>query len=193
MRPNLSPRPCKQCGSEYKPSKGLQSTCGLKCALDQSRAKQAAKAAKQADRRHRERKAAIKPKGVVLREAQAAFNKWVRARDYGLPCVSCGRLEGDSKLKGHHFDCGHYRSRGGLSGHLRFFSYNAAGQCVQCNRDLSGNIVEYRKGLIKRIGLDRVEALENNNETRKFDIEYLQRIKKIFNRRARHVKRLRAG
>ncbi|MBN0856195.1 recombination protein NinG, partial [Pseudomonas aeruginosa] len=50
---------------------------------------------------------------------------------------------------------------------------------------MSGNAVEYRIHLIERIGLDRVERLEADNELRRFDIPYLQRIKSIFTRRAR--------
>ena len=55
----------------------------------------------------------------------------------------------------------------------------------KCNRENSGNIVEYRAELIKRIGIGRVERLEQDNETKKFSIEYLKRIKKIFNKKYR--------
>ena len=81
-------------------------------------------------------------------------------------------------------EAGHYRSRGSAS-HLRFNLFNIHLQCARCNRYLSGNVVEYRKELIKRIGLNRVEILENDNKPRKFDIEYLKRVKHIFTKRAK--------
>jgi isocitrate dehydrogenase kinase/phosphatase len=55
----------------------------------------------------------------------------------------------------------------------------------------SGNVVEYRIRLVNQIGAARVEALEQSNEARTFDIDYLRRVKRIFSRRARHYKRLR--
>ena len=46
---------------------------------------------------------------------------------------------------------------------------------------------DYRINLIEKIGLEKVEYLENNNDLdlNKNDIEYLKRIKRIFNKRAR--------
>jgi hypothetical protein len=129
-----------------------------------------------------QRKYALKTASQWNKEAQAAVNRYIRARDRNKPCVSCGC---DLSVNyGGTTDCGHYRSRGSAS-HLRFNLLNMASQCSRCNRYLSGNIVEYRKELINRIGVERVEALENDNEPRKFDIDYIKRVKKIFNKRAR--------
>jgi hypothetical protein len=83
-------------------------------------------------------------------------------------------------------DCSHYRSTGAAP-HLRFNLHNAAAGCVKCNRHLSGNVVELRKGLIARIGSEKVEAIENNNKIRRFDIEYLKRIKEIFTKKANRL------
>ena len=66
---------------------------------------------------------------------------------------------------------------------------NCHSQCVKCNRYLSGNVVEYRKGLIEKIGADRVLQLENDNSQLKFTIEYLKRVKKLFNYRKRLYER----
>ncbi|STQ10931.1 NinG-like phage protein [Enterobacter cloacae] len=57
---------------------------------------------------------------------------------------------------------------------------------------LSGNAVEYRIRLIERIGQERVERLESDNDPRRFDIPYLQRIKSIFTRKARALEKRRA-
>lgn len=55
----------------------------------------------------------------------------------------------------------------------------------------SGNVVEYRIALVRKIGQDRVENLENSNQPRTFDIDYAKRVKRIFSRRARHYKKIR--
>ena len=49
----------------------------------------------------------------------------------------------------------------------------------------SGNILEYRIALINKIGEDRVLGLEHNNKRAGHNIEYLKRIKSVFNRKAR--------
>ena len=134
----------------------------------------------------RERKEKLKSIADLTREAQTAVNAYIRARDHGKPCISC-QVHVIHK-RGGAMDAGHYRSRGS-AGHLRFNVLNIHSQCVTCNRWQSGNVVDYRIALIKRIGLENVEKLENDNSTRKFTREYLKRIKAIFNKRARWYKK----
>lgn len=135
------------------------------------------------------RKVALKTKPQWKKEAQAAFNKYVRLRDAGLPCISCGSAP-EQKFGGT-MDCGHYRSRGAAA-HLSFNLHNTAGQCARCNRHDSGAQKAFEQGLIERIGAEKVEALNNDNSTRKFDIPYLKRIKSIFTRKARVLEKRRA-
>ncbi|MEJ2820693.1 recombination protein NinG, partial [Streptococcus pneumoniae] len=106
-------------------------------------------------------------------------------RDEGKECVSCGNpLIGKSNyLTGSAIDASHYRSRGAAS-HLKFNVFNVHSACTRCNRQLSGNAVEYRIRLIDRIGLERVERLEADNAPRRFDVTYLKRVKAIFSSRA---------
>ena len=127
----------------------------------------------------------IKSRGEHLREAQVAFNAYVRERDFGLPCVSC-RLP-PRQVFGGAVDCGHYRSTGSASQH-RFNLKNCAAQCVKCNRYLGSNTVEMRKGMIARFGLDAIEAIESDQTPRKFDVVYLTRIKRIFRKKTRRAK-----
>lgn len=164
--------------------------CGAELAMH-LREKERERKRQKESRELRKRKEALKSRGDWMREAQAAFNSYIRARDYGKPCISSGRMMSDSDLlTGSRMDAGHYRSTGAAP-HLRFNTFNCHGQSVKDNRDLSGNAVEYRKGLIARIGVERVERLENDNRIRSFNIHYLRRVKSIFSRRARHVKKLR--
>ena len=197
-------RKCKQC-SEFKPAEnGIKTPVAWFCCHEHAilfaKGRQEAQAKKnsikvkqsQAKKEKavkinlRARKDKLKSVSDWNKEAQAAINKYVKFRDHGKPCVSCGCEL--SINYGGTTDCGHYRSRGSAS-HLRFNLLNMASQCSRCNRYLSGNVVEYRKELINRIGVDRVEQLENDNEPRKFDIEYLKRLKRIFNKRARYYEK----
>lgn len=85
-------------------------------------------------------------------KAQKVFNAFIRQRDSELTCISCGT--GKPEHAGHYFSAGH-------NSKLRFDERNVAGQCVRCNYFLHGNQTGYRKGLIKRIGLEAVEQLES--------------------------------
>ena len=174
---------CKQCGQEFVPRKAMQAVCDIQCAIAQSRQKQrdnAEKAFRKKNRLDRER---IKTKTDWAKEAQFAFNSWIRERDHDQPCISCQR---------HHngqYHAGHYRTTKAAS-QLRFNSYNCHKQCQPCNTSLSGNITEFRINLVRKIGQQRVEEIEHNNSLAHHDIEYYKRVKKIFTKRAKLYGRL---
>lgn len=107
----------------------------------------------------------------LKKKAQTAFNAFIRARDEGRPCISCGIKLSESGIGGG-VDCGHFRSVGSAP-NLRFEENNAHAQCKRCNRYLSGNAIEYRKGLIERIGLAEVERIEADQTVRKYTREFL--------------------
>ncbi len=93
----------------------------------------------------------------LLKKAQTVFNSWIRQRDLNSGCISCGAKV---EQAGHYFSQGHYSA-------LRFSEVNTNGQCVRCNMFLSGNLIKYRQGLIKRYGAERVELLEVSAELRR--------------------------
>ncbi|MDU2939976.1 MAG: recombination protein NinG [Enterobacteriaceae bacterium] len=205
---NPSRRKCKVCSAWFVPAYDNIRWCcpehGAIYAIE-LRTKEKVKAeakrirakhdAEKADRQRRQQKReTFKTKAQWDKEAQSAFNRYIRIRDEGKCCVSCGcHLVGKSNyLTGSAIDASHYRSRGAAS-HLKFNTFNVHSACTRCNRQLSGNTVEYRIRLIERIGLERVERLESDNDPRRFDIPYLKRIKSIFTRRARQLEKLRAG
>lgn len=179
---------CKHCGTEYTKTKPLQVVCSLPCAIERARAKRLQTEAKKQRKENRKRRESLKTTGDYIREAQIAVNRYIRARDWGKPCISCGAMA--TLRYGGTVDAGHYRSTGAAT-HLRFNLLNIHGQCVKCNRNLSGNSVEMRKGLVQRIGAERVEELENDNRTRRYNIEDLKRLKKLMNKRARYYERRR--
>lgn len=83
--------------------------------------------------------------------ADRHFNKFIRFRDQNKVCVSCNQK---SVLQaGHFYSAGHYPI-------LRYNENNCFGQCKKCNLFLSGNLNEYRKNLIKKIGREKVEELD---------------------------------
>jgi hypothetical protein len=165
-------------------------------ANEKLRAKQAAKAKRdrltkqKADNAaHRARKEAIKTRSEWVKECQAAFNRYIRARDHDKPCICCGRWAQSSPHTGGMWDCGHYRSVGSAP-ELRFDEDNAHRQLKQCNRDLSGRAVDYRIGLIKRIGIERLERIEGHHEPKKYSIDELKDLKAKYNRMALEIEKM---
>lgn len=122
-----------------------------------------------------------------VKEAQAAFNSYIRERDRGSECISCSTILPMEDTVGGGYDCGHYRSTGS-SPHLRFHLHNAHGQCKKCNRYLSGSVTNYRIKLVKKIGNYRLDALESNQVIRKYSVEHLQRIKLIFTKKTKRIR-----
>lgn len=189
-----SKRKCKNCGVVFEKKQPLQYVCSVKCAIEhtkKNKEKHAEKARIQAAKQERTRQAELRHKletvPELTKKAQAAFNRFIRLRDKDKPCISCGApLRQGGGLRGHLYDAGHYRSIGSAA-HLRFDERNVHGQCVYCNRDLSGNIVAYRKGLIERIGLAELERLESDNTTRKWDKDELRELTAKYRKMAKEL------
>lgn len=105
-----------------------------------------------------------------LKLTQQVFNKYIRLRDKHELCVSCGKHINGVR------HASHYLSAGGHSA-IRFHEDNIWVSCYKCNVMLSGNQVEYRKALIKKIGIERVEWLEEHgSETKKWTKEELKEL-----------------
>ena len=188
------PKKCKNpaCGISFLPQRLGQAVCSPKCALAMAPAntEKARKAIAQRDRREIQvRKEKLKGRADHLREAQAAVNEYVRLRDAHLPCISCDSMPNDNDLMtGSRWDAGHYRSVGACP-ELRFEPLNIHRQCVKCNRNLSGNAVEYRIRLVQRIGAETVAWLEGPHEPRKYTVEEIKTIKAEYRAKTRELKR----
>lgn len=178
---NPKPRPCPACSKNFVPVRPMQSVCSPRCAARKVRQDKAEERAKIVTR-----KAALKTLPELTREAQIAFNAYIRARDQaaGHPCVSSGR---PLDWSGNAVDAGHYRSVGAAS-HLRFNEDNVHAQSKHDNQYKAGNAVDYRINLIARIGLARVEALENDNVPRKWTRDELIAIKKTYQAKAKELR-----
>lgn len=191
-------RKCKHC-AEYKPAgSGVKTPvawfCCHSCAIEFAREKSAKAAARQAAKRKADnsnmekaakaelsqRKMEVKPIGYWMKRAQSAFNAWVRARDYGQPCISCGR---------HHQGqnhAGHYRPAGS-NPELRFEPDNCHKQCAPCNSHLSGNLTKYRQALIAKVGLGRVEWLEGPHEPKRYRRDDYQAIESEYKAKLKEI------
>lgn len=158
---------CKACHTKFQPIRAGQVVCSWQCAIKHTEALKAKRERKE----HKERKAKVKTLTEWLNEAQVWVNRYIRKRDEKKPCISCGTINPNIQ-----YAAGHYRSRGAASQH-RFNHDNIWKQCnKRCNLELSGNHQNYRIGLIERIGLGRVEALENDNTPHKWTIEEAKEI-----------------
>lgn len=184
----MKQKTCKVCKQLYTPSKMGQKVCSPDCALSLaiSERGKAEKVAWVKDKRETKKKLdAMRTKPQLVKLAQTAFNSFIRARDAGKPCISCGAPLPSVQVGGA-FDCGHYRSVGSAP-HMRFVEDNAHGQCKHCNRHLAGNHVAYRMGLIERIGQRSVDLIEADCTLRKYSREGLEALAKHYHAQARKL------
>ncbi|WP_460067557.1 recombination protein NinG [Pseudomonas sp. H1_G08] len=186
------PKKCRvaTCRASFVPSRMGQAVCSPACAaIDAPRhMEKARKAIAQRDRREIQvRKEKLKSRGDHMREAQQAFNAYIRARDQaaGHLCISSAK---PLDWSGNAVDAGHYRSVGSAP-HLRFDERNCHAQSKQDNRFLSGNAVDYRIGLIARIGQEAVDALESDQSVRKYTTDDLKAIKAEYRAKTRELKK----
>lgn len=169
---------CPVCGYSFLPERPFQKCDTIQCAIQWSRKEKDKKERKEL----KERKLAIKSKSQWAKEAQAAFNAYIRERDHDKPCISCGRFHTGQIHAGHYLSVGSHPE-------LRFNEDNVHAQCRPCNEFLSGNIVKYRPNLIDKIGIERVEALEGPHDPVKYTIDDLKAIKKKYTAMTRELKK----
>ena len=109
----------------------------------------------------------------LMKVAQVVFNKWIRQRDKGQPCISCQKPPKKA-------NAGHYFSSGGHK-NVTFNEDNVHLQCEYCNTFLHGNLLNYQVEIQKKIGADRLILLhEEAHKTRKFTRDELHEIIKKY-------------
>ena len=170
----LKPKLCRaeECDNVFPPANSLQVACSLPCAI--AVANQKKRKAFKAETIKMRREHRLKDRSYQMKQAQIAFNAYVLARDRHLPCISCGTT------KPVLYQAGHYKSVGAHP-ELRFEELNCWKQCgMNCNNMLSGNIVNYRLGLIDRIGQEKVDWLEGPHEPLNLSIEEIIEVKNTF-------------
>ena len=196
-----STRKCKYCLRYHPADSGVKLPAGWFCTMDHAiefareRAAKAAqrqaakrmvangKAEKAARAELRKRKADVKPIGYWMRRAQAEFNRFIRARDAGQPCISCGHPDDGSRQR----HASHYRSVGGNPSE-RFNELNVWASCSICNSHLSGNLTAFRGALVGKVGIEVVEALEGPHEPKRYRREDYQAIEAEYKAKLKEIK-----
>lgn len=181
---------CPICSTEYLPWSSTQKTChNGQCGLAFSRQQKADKQAREIRKQEklqrddlRERRKALKTDSQLKQEAQREFNAFIRVRDEGDPCISCGETN-PPDLHGGQWDCGHFKTVGGFP-ELRFIECNAFRQCKSCNAGSAkygakAASVErmYRASLVEKFGQELVDWLDGPHEITRYRREDFIRIR----------------
>lgn len=177
-------KPCRQCGTQFTPQRPMQAVCSPRCAAKevQAKAKELKKAQSESTR---QRKEAAKSRGTLAKEAQTAFNAFIRKRDEGRPCICCNRPM-EPHRPGGSIDSGHYLSIGSAP-HLRFDEANVHAQRKSCNRPGGAKRALFRQWMIERIGLAEVERLESDQSLKKYTPDDLRAVRDEYRKKANVV------
>ena len=155
------PRKCKVCQTVFIPKQFLQATCDYKCAITYAKTLKENKAKAEWKIEQKAGYEKLKTLSQYEADAKKSFQHWVRLRDKDQPCISCGNTKPKDWCGSHYFAAGTYSG-------LMFDPRNCHGACnTYCNKFLSGNLIEYRKGLIKRHGNEFVEQLESEADSKR--------------------------
>lgn len=156
----IYPRKCLNCKEKFIPVNQTNTVCSPKCALEYTKAVKK----KKEDKEWKEKKSVLRDKlktlGQYEAEAKKSFQKWVRMRDTGKPCISCGNKSPKEWHGSHYFDANRFSA-------LIFDERNCHAACDYCNVYLAGNLIGYRKGLIERYGKEYVEQLESESDSKR--------------------------
>jgi hypothetical protein len=120
----------------------------------------------------------------LMKPAQDAFNAYIRERDKGKPCISCGK-----PLRQGNIDAGHYFSSGAHKA-VTFNEDNVHAQCSRpCNKDKSGDLLNYQIGIEKRIGGERLILLQTKaHDTADYTREQLREIEKKYKQKLKQLR-----
>lgn len=163
---------CPICRQPATERFGLKLFCGFEHAAEWAKAQQDKRKAKEkteAKRKDREKLKSLKTRSEWLKDLQVVFNKFIRLRDAGLPCISCGRNSGAKMNAGHYLSVGAHPE-------LRFDEANCHIQCEHCNSYKSGNQAQYRPRLIAKVGQAEVDRLEGPKQPLKLTIPEIQEL-----------------
>lgn len=183
MSLTTSPQAVCECGKPFVRRTTLQRYCRPRCMLKALDDKVKAERAET----KRRKEAAKRPKDLRT-EAQSAFNRYIRFRDHGKPCICCGRpIDWNSTTPGGSVDSGHYLSVGSAP-HMRFVEANCHAQKKSCNRPGGTTRQAFRAGMVERIGLAAVEVLEADQTLRKYTADDLRAIRDDYRARVKAMK-----
>lgn len=177
---------CRGCKDRFKSPCRLIINGGtfhdMNCAVTYAQATSAKLKATKEKKAHTKAKRELKnnDRSFQLKKTQGIFNGYIRLRDSDLPCISCRR---------HHtgqYHAGHYKTVG-ANPELRFHPDNCHKQCSACNNHLSGNIVNFRIGLVGKIGAEGLDFIEGPHPAKKYTIAQLKVLQRWFTRKTKRL------
>ncbi len=116
----------------------------------------------------------------LIKAAQIIFNKYIRLRDKGQVCISCQKKPLKENA-GHYFNANNHWN-------VRFNELNVHLQCEHCNTYLSGNLIEYQRNLIHKIGIESYHELEAEaRKTRKFTKDELKELINTYKKKTKEL------
>ena len=156
-----SKRRCRCCRKYSPVESGLLINNGFYCDINCATKYAFANKEKGEKIKHKEQKKEYNENKLSTRKraTKEACHAYIRLRDKNKPCICCGEPLGDDFHAGHFWESGNFPF-------LRFNEDNIHGQKASCNIFKGGDSGFYRDNLIKRIGIERVEYLDNNRSNK---------------------------
>jgi len=115
---------------------------------------------------------------ALLINVRTVCHTYIKKRDYGKPCISCGEPWHKDFQAGHYYKAELYST-------LKFNEFNIHGQCEGCNIRKEGNLSKYAVNLPKRIGVNEFDLLNrfagvDHHQHFKWDRFELNKTRKYF-------------
>ena len=174
----MNRKKCRHCGEFFRPERRLQHYCLSSECVKAWVSKEKEKQWKLTKAKMKED---LKSTQDWMQEAQKVFNKYIRLRDKDKPCISC------LNPKPKKVNAGHFYSSGGHK-FLTFDESNVHLQCEHCNSFLSGNLHEYRKNIVQRIGLCELQRLDQDAQrTAKYSVDELKELIKVYKEKIKAI------
>ena len=173
----MKTRKCRYCKSVFSPITTLQKNC-----FEPNCVAEWLNEVKQ--KNWKRKKAKLKMDLMTIQDyvklAQQVFNKFIRLRDAGNVCISCQKKPLKTNA-GHFYNANNHWS-------VRFDERNVHLQCEHCNTYLSGNLINYRENLLKKIGIEEFDLLSvEATKTRKFTIDELKEIIATYKKKIKEI------
>lgn len=190
MSIQFTPQRCPHCKKKMDTGQRIHPAC-----IDEYAQAQAAKSARASAKRvlmalkvdkalTRQKLDKLKNPSAHEAECRTIVQKIARIRDRDDGCISCHMPANYSGL----WHGSHFRPAGNNAA-VQFHLWNIHKSCAQCNLFKGGNLSAYRPRLVEKIGLDRVEWLESQNQAVKTNVDYLIRFKAVMGKRLRRIEK----
>jgi hypothetical protein len=175
---------CKKCKEKFEPKYFNQKYCLVYNECIQEHVIQSKKKSKiEWQREKKVRKEKIMTRSEWINLLQNVFNAYIRKRDKDKPCISCGK-----PLRKRNVDAGHLWSAYSHS-NVRFHEKNVNAQCSRpCNKDLSGDINNYRINFVKRYSQKDLDELDSICKIiKRWEIDEIKELIKVYKQKTKEL------